>query len=361
MTDVEVFELAASVTSTITKDLSEGIYVQLRGSLTMTWSTSPRFNASAHSLGPSSEPPRHKIVLNYELARQLYRDTEYYLEFVDNFHDDKLLPLFQGLDFAPNVPRYFSHKERAANMFIGALTWVYFHEIGHLWQEHGEIRRQFGDLGEKAELIEECLAESEEQLTGRDAALWHATELAADFHATSTCLFELIRHFASDAIRGKAQDLQPFRAAVYLLTCGISCACYRFYGLRPTDSLPHPVGSHPTPIRRLEVVIPQLFEFLDNGGAFGMDRRELILLCSGAAYSCGFYFLGWLKSPEVPENYMLKGLLNDPSGPSYWKVIVDVWDEIEPRIRQIRRSAIELGMLRFASDFRSKVLKPEAR
>lgn len=357
MENFEIYDLAANVTNTITQDLSEGIYKDLGGSLSVAWSDEPLFNASAESKGEPNEPPQHKIILNYEMARQIYRDAELYLDYAKEFHTEKLLPLFGGLDFASELPKFFRREDSVKNMFIGALTWVYFHERAHLWQEHGYIRREFGDLCGKAVRIEECSAEGGEPLKGKNAALWHATELAADFEATNTCLNEIIRHFAYDAIHGRPQDLTQFRIALYLLTCGISCACYRFYGIRPVDPEQYPTGSHPNPIRRLEFSIPNMFGYLDLSRFHEMDRRQLVSLCGGAAYSCGFYFLGWIKDIKViPENYMVKGLVNDPFRLSYWREIVNSWDEIEPTIKNIRRAGTESSLLHFAPDFRLKVI-----
>lgn len=360
MTDIEIYELAASVTGVITRDLSEGPYKQFGGSLSMGWSDVPHFNARAESSTNVTDLPQHKIVFHYELARQLYRDAELYLDFVERYQDERLLPLFSGLEFASELPKFFPRDDAVRNMFIGALTWIYFHELAHLWQEHGYIRRRFGEIPDATTQIDECDAEGVQRLQGKNAALSHVTELAADFEATNTCLIELIRHFADDAIQGKPQDLKPFRAALYLLTSGISCACYRFYGMRPMGPEPFPSGSHPTPIRRLEFAIPNMFEFLDITSFHGMDRRQLVTLCGGAAYSAGFYFLGWLKGGRetIPENYMLRGLQNEPNAASYWGAIVDVWDEIEPTIKSIRRSGASFSLLRFTDDFRSKVLDP---
>ncbi len=352
-----------AVTRSITDDLTKAHYEATGGTLTLAWSHVPRFNAWAESNGSIAEPPQHKIVLNYELARQLYRDAELYLQFnEEHIKGEALEALFMGLEFASGLPRFFTREACVNNMFIGALTWVYWHELSHLSQEHGYIRRHF-DSSSKAgtTAIEECEGDGAVPLQGRGAALSHVTELAADFEATNTCILELIRHFTGDATLDAKQDLTPFRSALFLLTCGISCACYRFYGNRPDDPGPIPTGSHPTPLRRLECSIPQLFEFLDiegsDGPVFGLNRSELVRICSGAAYSCGLYFLGWLStSGRIPDNYMMRGLRNDPHAQSYWSIIVETWDEIAPIIKAIRRCGAPFGLLRFSSDFRTAVL-----
>jgi hypothetical protein len=104
-----------------------------------------------------------------------------------------------------------------------------------------------------------------------------------------------------------------------------------------------------------------MFEYLDVGGvesAFHqMDRRHLVHLCSGAAYSSGLCFLGWLSGISgIPENYMLRGLQNEPFAGSYWSIIVDTWDEIQPTIQARRRFGTPSGLIHFTEDFRSGVL-----
>lgn len=173
MTDIEIYELAASVTGSITNDLSEGPYKRFGGSLSMGWSDVPRFNARAESSSNVTDVPQHKIVIHYELARQLYRDAELYLDFVERYQDERLLPLFSGLEFASELPKVFARHDAVRNLFIGSLTWVYFHELAHLWQEHGYIRRRFGELRDAETQIDECEAEGVTRLEGKNATLSH--------------------------------------------------------------------------------------------------------------------------------------------------------------------------------------------
>ena len=244
-------------------------------------------------------------------------------------------------------------------MFIGALTWVFFHELGHLAQEHGYIRSTFGHA-QPITCIEDCESDGEQRYEERVAAIFHAIEIAADVEAAYRCVSELIRHFLPDEVNDE-HSLLEFRSNLHLVVCGISCMLYRFYGQRPVEPEAVPRGSHPTPIRRLEVCLPNIFEKLDAGGSgetfHGLSRLQLLDLCLGAAYSVGFYWF-WRdnKQSGIPDNFMISGLSEDPHRMSYWSAILDAWDEISPTIRKIRRFGSELSILTFTDAFRSRIL-----
>ncbi|WDU63879.1 hypothetical protein LRS56_04925 [Pseudomonas poae] len=186
-------------------------------------------------------------------------------------------------------------------------------------------------------LISECHADSDEPLTGREAAVSHVTELAADFEATFMCLGELMRHFAFDECENELPP-EGFLGATYLFVCGISCVFYRFNRGRGLEPSSCPVGSHPPPIDRLELNLPHIFEWFDRPAmqAFTtLDRTAIVKLFSKAAYS-GAIFWACKKSnnSSIPGRALIRGIMNKPESKEYYKVIVDTWDEIEPMIRE---------------------------
>jgi hypothetical protein len=88
----------------------------------------------------------------------------------------------------------------------------------------------------------------------------------------------------------------------------------------------------------------------------GMNRRQLVCLCSGAAYSVGFFWHSlYGKKDGIPDNFLVKGLLQDPYKESYWPAIIASWAKIEAEVRRIRRFGAELGILSFTDDFRNRV------
>jgi hypothetical protein len=153
---------------------------------------SQKYSTHGSNPHPQDNTPNHKIVLFYELAGLLYRDIEEFCNFSGSrLHDSSLRPLFDGAETVPPLPKSFTKEECAKNMFIAGLTWIYWHEFGHAMQEHGFIRAKFGNNLNLLPRVEECIDYSTEEesvtkepITGRDAALSHITELAADFQAT---------------------------------------------------------------------------------------------------------------------------------------------------------------------------------
>lgn len=385
MTDQEIYEFAAGIADAVLGDYSAGIYADLGGTLTVAWSTEPKFSAWAESDGNIESPPHHKVVLCYELARKLYRDVEAFHQFMENeFFQNQYQALFEVFEMKPKLSDEITRPDSIKNIFIGAFTFVIFHELGHLIQEHGYIRKKFGDIGTNTH-IEDCESDGEHPLTGMAAIISHVTEFAADVEAVNWCIVELMRHFLplsetdKELIRqelpqaewGKGhpmlapplteaereRQLFEFQSNLFRFVCGISCAFYRFYGERTVTPEAIPQGSHPTPIRRLELCLPNIFERLDSDGGnelHGLNRSQLVELCSGAADSAGIFWL-WRYSQNIgiPDNFIVKEVMADTYFETYWAAIVSAWDEVEPIIKDIRRFGFPGGMLFFTDYLRS--------
>lgn len=358
--DSDVIDLAVNVLTSIAGDLHAGIYTDLKGSLSLGWSDEPIVSAWAEAPGDPNVPPNHRVVICYELAVRLYRDVEDYHEFAEGpLFKEPYEKIFEHFEPKPKLPEHIDRFDSIRNMFIGALTWVFFHEIGHLMQEHGYIRYGFGGQALES-CIEDCESVGSRELSSRESLVSHVTEFAADVEAAQWCMLELIRHFLPRQRDITEHDLNEFHGNLFLMMAGVSCALYRFNGDRAVEPTENPISSHPTPIRRLEVFLPNVFEKLDFGGRghelHGLSRRELVYLCTGAAYSAGFSWL-WRYGirGEIPDHFMAKGLLQDPFKVSYWGAIVRTWDEVEPEIRRIRRFGNPLGILSFTSQFRNEI------
>ncbi|WP_217516138.1 hypothetical protein [Vibrio metschnikovii] len=352
MEDIEIYELAGNVLSAITGDLNEGAYADLGGTITLSWSSVPTLNAWAESSSNIDEPPQHKIGIHYELVRQIYRDIEAFCSYLDRDLDKQVFD-FWFQDFEQPIemlPSIFSSEAHRKNMFIAAITWVYFHELGHLTQEHGFIRSQKLNVG--TELIEECYAQDGDLIKAEASALYHATEMAADFEAINFCLGELVRHF-------NGEDL---KASIYLFVCGLSCVLYRFHGSKSLALDSEPVGTHPNPLVRLENVIPQIYEFLSipelhSHIGIELNRKMMLELCNQASSAAGLF---WLRRQETvldkPEDYFLTGNLNRTNGKSYMRAIIDAWDAVEPTVQELRRFGSYFGVLQFSTHTRQNAV-----
>ncbi|TAL52256.1 MAG: hypothetical protein EPN89_02265 [Methylovulum sp.] len=359
--DLDIYDKATIVLSSITKDLADSVYAELGGTLNFAWSIEPRVSAWAESDNDPDSAPKHRVVMCYELARQLYRDVEkYHLFGESDLLEEPYKTFFKAFKYPPVFQNHIDKLDSIWNMFIGALTWVFFHEIGHLAQEHGYIRNKFG--GQTLETrIEDCESHGTQELGEKESVISHVTEFAADVEAIQWCVQELIRHFLPKDENTDESILKEFQSNLFLLVCGISCVLYRFNGDRLLEPQEHPVLSHPTPIRRLEVCLPNIFEKLDLGGhgqkLHQLSRSDLVYLCSDAANSAGFFWLWHSRRNYIPDNFMIKGLLQDPFKTSYWKEILTAWDEVEPDIRKIRRFGSSFGILSFTAEFRLEIFK----
>ncbi|WP_058373276.1 hypothetical protein [Pseudoalteromonas translucida] len=124
MEDLEIYQLAGDVLSSITSDLNESIYSDLNGKLSLVWSEVQTVNAWAKSQGSVDEPPIHKICIHFELVRQLYRDTEAFCKYLESDIDKGAFD-FWFQDFEQPIemlPSIFSSEAHRKNMFIAAIT-----------------------------------------------------------------------------------------------------------------------------------------------------------------------------------------------------------------------------------------------
>ncbi len=323
------------------------------------------FGAYAESNAAITEPPKHIICLQYELVRQIYRDAEACCDFAENkVEQERLRQLLVSLTEAPALPTCFSKDASVRNMFIAALTWVYFHELRHLIQEHGYIRKVFGGCPEANLTIHECDVSGSVTLVGKPSAVSHTTEFSADFEAVNFCIMELIRHFTNKEYVGNDLTGEEFIGAMYLFVCRLSCVFYRFNGGKSLAPEREPSGSHPNPILRMELNLPHIIEILDMVAVrkltgHNLDRKGLVNLYTQAAFSGAFF---WLfrhgKEPVEPYHFLLNGLFNNSEARNYMRIIVKTWDEIESTIKTLRRFDIRyppFGLLRFTDQFRENI------
>lgn len=363
MKDIDIYNLASQVLGDITNDLNESRYTELGGELTITWCTEKKFGAYASSLDEAGKPPKHRVTMYYELARQVWRDAEELCKFLRSIPQDSGVDkLYDFYDDRVKLPKCFNDEVLVKNIFVAAITWVYFHEIGHLMQEHGVIRDEFGEGHSGAVKIADVYdfeASNHKRLVGREALVSHVTELAADFEATTLYVFELLRHVNDpDFVEGEKRT-EVLSGLIYLMVCGLSLLFFRFNGSQPI--LPTAVieGSHPNPLIRLELNVPQIFENLDMIGRIfdhGLDRKQLVLLCGKAALSATLYWsMTKTEKREFDDRFLLKGLLSNSVVLQYLQPIVACWDEILPRVKEVRRFGFPLGLMTFTDYFKERI------
>ena len=146
LSESEVYQLAGNVINSICRDMNNTIYKKIGGKLSIIWRENESFNASAKILNSLADPPNHQIFLNYYLVKELYRDVVAYHEFAENIHyQPDILQLLNSISEAPMLPKDFTKQDNINNMFMASLTFVFFHELGHLMQQHGRIRAVFSE------------------------------------------------------------------------------------------------------------------------------------------------------------------------------------------------------------------------
>lgn len=331
MDDIGIYDLGSKIILTVRDDIQKIMYEPINGNLNVVWGHDPTVNAWARSLSGLDKPPQHEIGINFELLRVVYRDIEAYFEYgkkvKKGLHLDIMENFFpKALQSIDVLPTDFDVTTSIKNAFIAAITWVFYHELAHLEQEHGYIRNQACD---GSVTINEAVEAERAILTGRQAAVSHATELAADFSATMSCLIDLYLQF-----QGK-----NFLPSMRLFVIGVSCLIYRFNGGCSYIPTPEPEGSHPVPIIRLEGILPQMWEHVDLEFNTNLSREELVYSLSISAVSVGLFWLGYSKSKNtIPDNFFLEGHLNRPNCRSYFKEIIHVWGHLTPRIFNHRRA-----------------------
>lgn len=363
LSEQEVYQLAGTVINSICIDMNETIYKKLGGRLSIVWKTDESFNASAKILNDLSDPPNHQISLNYYLVKELYRDVVAYHEFAENIHyHPDILQVLNSISEAPMLPEDFNKKDNINNMFMASLTFIFFHELGHLMQQHGRIRAVFLENAIEDLMIDECNINNSTPLTEKQAAVSHTTELAADSSAISRYIFELMRHFSEEDIIRDGDKGTLFLGAVQLFVSGVSCLFYRFRGVESGRLEQTPFGTHPLPLVRLEINLPHIYEMLsfpviDEIMGHKLNRESIVKLVSRAAYSGAFFWLvrSQDRSLGIPENYLFKGLLASEELKKYIKCIIETWDEIKPMIDLYNLDEMPFSKLNFTDELRTAV------
>ncbi|MFX5297335.1 hypothetical protein ABTD24_11585 [Acinetobacter baumannii] len=363
LSESEVYQLTGSVIHSISEDLNRSIYKKLDGKLTIVWRESESFNASAKILNKISEPPNHRIYINYGLVKELYQDVIQYHEFAENIHyQPAILSLLNSITEMPTLPKCFNKKESINNMFMACLTFIFFHEVGHLMQQHIRIRATFSEHFVEDFMISECEANNSTKLIGKQAAISHTTELAADFSAVTRCISELFRHFSDEEIVGKDHGGISFLGAVQLFVSGISCLFYRFRGFESSHLETVPCGSHPFPLIRLELNLPHIYEMLsfpivNEIMGYDLDRKKIVELVTRAAYSGAYFWLVRAGDPSqgIPKNYLFKGILNSDESKKYTSCIIQTWDEIEDMIDSYNLDDLPFTKITFTDQIRELI------
>jgi hypothetical protein len=354
MEDHKIVELAVHVLSLIESDLNsdEQFYKGFGGTIELRWSDKKAFYADAQTASHPSEIAKHFVGLTYETVILMYRDIENYHKYISSSVDNSYFDeVFKGYEYPKALNTVITEEESVRAMFISGITWIFFHEVGHLIQEHGHIR-QFYRGSKDTNIVDSPTQVNDEkqQVEGFEAAVSHVTEFAADFYATVSCLRGLHHNFTN--IEEFEETLRSFAAVIALIF-------YRFHGT--TDYTPEkiPVGSHPKPLIRLEQNAPIFFEFITpeflNHRNSKLDRLSIINMTSWASITIGLFWLRKHYQKIIPVDFFLSGSFQRPGMIEYHQVIIATWDEIKPVIDSVKRIDDYYSELKFSDEYREKI------
>lgn len=332
MEDLELYNWATKVLSEITDSINDNYYKELNGNLTLQLETFNIVNARAIMYSERDEPPKHAISITYKLIRTLYNDAANFLTYIHSDKDYQAYALwFEGQTNFKILREEWDRGNLTKNIFLAGLTWVYFHELGHLTQGHQYIREQYGST---MNMISEVHSSEIGSESNSASTIWHATEIAADYFATCCCVSELIRQLGDNLDTKKTiEDIEDIELSICFLTCGISLMLHRFQGTNFFEPQTEPVGTHPKPFVRLEIIVPLIFEILARPNTDA--RRRFVLACHESTYRVGMF---WIRATQImegiPDHYLIEGSLNRPGFLEYIRHIIIAWGNISPGISE---------------------------
>lgn len=336
LTDVEIYGLAYDVLMANNDIFNEIYYSKLGGQVRLNWRESEEINASATSYNNVGEPPDHVITINYGLIKQIYIDSNNYVEYLKSGTDSEVFEyLWKNNNHLNQLLEYATEGAIIKYIFIAAITWVYFHELGHLTQEHSLIRGNV--IGHAVNDITEYYVNQSGEFNDEKSLIWHVTELAADYFATTQCVIDIIKQFSID----------NFEVAIRIITSGIAIVLHRFNGNNGYEIETFPTGSHPKPFVRLELLIPIIFERLSMTDT--IEREHFVKAAGMASTTVSIFWLRrYTEYRKIPEHYMIAGILNRPGILNYLKPIIEKWNGILPTILDKNQLGIEIQIMRFS-------------
>jgi hypothetical protein len=360
----EIIALATDILGNLVNEISEAQYLPIAGHLTIGWSTENEFNASVYSSIQPNDGPEHNIVINYELAVQLYRYAEDFYEFTQEVQLKKDLQQLPSIFPLQLIPTSTPKNACINNMFFGSLTWVLYHELGHAVQEHGIIRKNNGlstGVDTHAVHTKELSAQGDTPLSRDQSIISHITELAADSEATNIAVFELLRHASIGTDENPKFDWQIVLDNCYLLIASMACTFYRFNRGKMLPAEAVPSGSHPNAIFRLELVVRQTCKLLKfHAAASGYkitDRALLTLVKQAADLGAMFWYFKHSDQSISINDLVIKGLSERPEFKAYAQEIIPAWEKLLPDILPIRHFGSDLGILHFDKEYRQYVFE----
>lgn len=326
------------------------IYNHSDTTLTVSWSSSPNFYASA---GASSDNSTHHITIGYELLEKIYKDSLLLSHTsVKIFADDRYKLLFGDKHRSTNgvLPEDTDPDQCKLLMFRGTVTFIFFHELAHLIQGHGFLNGSV-NANKLHELVEHNL---NEDTSTESVELSHYLEICADTEAINWTLQAM-----AICSSNKKLNYTPF----YMLVCGLTCMFHRFFE-SSTSNIGF-LGSHPNPSIRKDFVRNTLLaetskRIYKENSSWKYNYSSMVMDISLAQLHAHLY---WHLAHNIEESMPRMMSIHSFSSPDvqpYLSKLFSINEQLSPKINQYYLGKGEASTLsHYHSSFVEKIHQGE--
>lgn len=247
-----IYKIAELITNEAKSFYSNRHYKGRSYRLRVRWFDLNTFRAAAYVSGNGD----HEIRLTHGTAYEIYRDAFVLPEICNR------ILIKSEFDLIFNLVSYGNKREDVLPAGLAPLdakveiirlmtTWLYLHEQAHHLQRHRDIAMSEGIselLSNEGEIVD--TVNEEKVLKGRDAAMRHAFEFAADYEAITLLMLRETTHEMSES-------------TIWCLAAGLMCMFQRFYDESPSVMNDVAQGSHPHPAVRMRMMISKISELFN--------------------------------------------------------------------------------------------------
>lgn len=319
-----------------------GKHYEQGGSLNFQFDPTPGLHAYV-TADKHSKTPIHKIVISYDMVFQLACDATSFSRFAAYGLNHPLVRqmlqekgiLLNGLGL---MPAGLSEVYCRNTMQSDGLLWVTMHELAHTLQFHDIARTGEEHQSWMTPIGVTDTSGSSPIKTGKEAEIYHTTELAADDEALKKLLMYITIVKQKGYPDGAFQEPHVTSADIWVLVCAIQCFMMRLYSAKPTEFDGNVEGSHPHQAIRFALLYRTLVGVLmrdDVKESTGLHLSEIELseIVTHAIWVTIFY---WSVRHDPWEKMIPFGdaslNLDTPNHRNYYARIVARWDEIRPLI-----------------------------
>lgn len=302
-------------------------------SLTRSWIPTEKF--SAHASVHKDDADQHMISIAYGVVIEFRKDAKLLPEVCSrHLVEDRYDELYALLDYGNGpkkiLPTDLNNHEICEKLFAISLAWLYLHEQAHLFQGHGMIfEEEMGVPNGGGSFVwsDASFSHGDREVTGKEALISHAFELAADYEATNLALQLLL---IDDKKHLKKSSLWIFVAA-------LTCIFHRFYGQSRKHHEGIAVGTHPDPALRMRDTYRNIISTLRHPLVVDYipwaSRVEDINVVMIHAYNTANMYmqLAHSQTPVFPE-FMERFADKDKTAEVYFASVDGMWNILRPKV-----------------------------